>query len=372
MTPDVDVIVVGARIAGSILAALLGRRGWRVLMLDRATFPSDTLSTHFFRSPALLAFRRAGVFGEVEALGAPHLGAIFNDIDGVVFSEPVRGDDGLDYVLCVRRIALDDILVRQARREPTVELREGTAVRGLLRDDERVIGVRTVSRGEEHRITARAVVGADGIRSIVAREVAPRIERSEPVRRAMYYAYFAGLEPRQAPAAEHHYLGDELVYAFPCDGELTLVAVSVPIAEFPAWQHEGPRLFRERLGRRRTLAPRLARAEQAGRLSGAGDIPCYMRVPYGPGWVLVGDAGLIMDPWSGQGIDQASTHAVLLADALHRFLAGDAPWETAMREFHAARNAFTEKAYARTSTYAGDFRPMTRAALERRGLAVSR
>lgn len=370
MRPDYDVIVVGARIAGSITAALLGWRGWRVLVLDRAAFPSDTLSTHFFRAPALLAFRRAGVFDEVEATGAPHLGSTFNDVDGVVFSEPVRGDEGLNYFLCVRRVTLDEILVNRARREPTVELRERTTVRGLVRDGDRVIGVTAVSKGEESRITARAVVGADGIRSIVARELRPPSERAEPVRRAMYYAYYAGLEPYEEPAAEHHYQGDELAYVFPCDAGLALVAVSVPIAEFPAWQRDGARLFLERLRARSTLAPRLERAEQVSPLFGAGDIPCYIRVPYGPGWVLVGDAGLIMDPWSGQGIDQGSTHAVLLAEALHRFLAGEDAWETAMREFHAARNAFTEKAYARTSTYARDLRPMTRAALERRGFAL--
>lgn len=370
MAPDYDVIVVGARIAGSITAALLGARGWRVLLLDRATFPSDTLSTHFFRSPALLAFERTGVFDQVEAIGAPHLTSNFNDVDGVVFSEPVKGTEGLDYYLCVRRITLDEILVRRAQREPTVEFRHGVSVRGLLREGDRIIGVRAACEGEADAVTARVVVGADGIHSIVARELQPRVEHAVPVSRAMYYAYFAGLEPQEDSAAEWHYRGNELVYVFGCDAGLTLLAVSVPIAEFPAWRRNGSRLFLERLRARPTLAPRLGRAERVGKLFGAGNIPCHIRVPYGPGWVLVGDAGLIMDPWSGQGIDQGSTHAVLVADGLHRWLSGEVSWKTAMDEFHAARNAFTEKAYTRTSTYATDLRPMTHAAIERRGFVI--
>lgn len=296
---------------------------------------------------------------------------LFNDVDGHIFTEPVEGSDGYNYVLCIRRIILDDILVRRVRREPSVTLRAGATVRSLLREGERVRGVAFTHEGAEGEATARVVVGADGIRSVVARSVTPVAEQAEPVRRAMYYGYFAGLAPQEPPAAEHHYRGNELVYVFPCDTGLALVAVSVPIAEFGDWKQDGRRLFLERLRARPALAPRLAQAEWVGKLYGAGDIPCYVRVPYGPGWALVGDAGLIMDPWSGRGIEQGSTHAVFLADALHRWLAGEVPWEAAMADFHRARNTFTEKPYRRTCGNAADFRPMTRAALQRRGLAAA-
>ncbi|MGH7419663.1 MAG: NAD(P)/FAD-dependent oxidoreductase [Candidatus Rokuibacteriota bacterium] len=365
--PDYDVIIVGARIAGAVTATLLGERGWRVLVADRATFPSDTLSTHFFRSPALDAFRRAGVYDEVQAVGAPHLVNYFNDVDGHVFTEPAEEGEGA-YVLCIRRLVLDDLLVRRVRGEPTVTLWEGAMVRSLLRQDGRVVGITLTHRGADVEVSARVVVGADGAHSLVARHLAPATERAEPVRRAMYYGYFAGLTPQEPPAAEFHYRGNELVYVFPCDAGLALVAVSVPIAEFPGWKRDGRRLFVERLAARPTLVPRLRQAEWVGTLFGAGDIPCYVRVPYGPGWALVGDAGLIMDPWSGRGIEQGSAHAVLLADALHRWLAGEVVWEEAMGDFHRARNVFAEKPYRRTCANAADFRPMTRAALARRGL----
>jgi len=75
-----------------------------------------------------------------------------------------------------------------------------------------------------------------------------------------------------------------------------------------------------------------------------------------------------MDPWSGMGIDHAATHASLLADSLHRFLRDDAAWEVTMSDYHTQARQWSAKTYRRTSIFAADLRPMTRGALERRGL----
>jgi len=88
MNENYDAIIVGARVAGSISATLLAQQGHRVLLLDRAHFPSDTLSTHFFRAPSLRAFQRIGSLDEVLAT-APHLVTDYNVVDGIVFPEPV-------------------------------------------------------------------------------------------------------------------------------------------------------------------------------------------------------------------------------------------------------------------------------------------
>ena len=105
-----------------------------------------------------------------------------------------------------------------------------------------------------------------------------------------------------------------------------------------------------------------------GPVRGTGSIPGYMRVPYGQGWALVGDAGLVMDPWSGQGIDQAATHAVYLAGRLGEFLDGGQAWQSAMSAYHEERNAFSQKTYRHTCKFGRDLRPMTHAALVKRGL----
>jgi 2-polyprenyl-6-methoxyphenol hydroxylase-like FAD-dependent oxidoreductase len=368
---DYDVIVVGARVAGCVLAGLLARQGHRVLLLDRAHFPSDTLSTHFFRAPALQSFERLGILAEVLASGPP-LRQSFNDIDGSVFSEPVNGPDGLNFYLCIRRITLDWLLTQRVQQEVSVELHQGAKVQELVWHPGLSPGfagvVRWTEDGQSQAASAQVVIGADGFYSQVAKLVEPAYEQFQPVQRAMYYTYYAGLEPQPGPAAEHHYRGNHLVYVFPTDGELTLIAASIPIDEFEHFRQDPQVSLRAELAVLPTLSPRLRQAEQAAPVKGAANIPCYQRVPYGPGWALVGDAGMVMDPWSGQGIDQASTHAWMLADALHAWLTGEMAWADAMAGYHQSRNVFSEKAYQRTSTYAHDLRPMTQAALQRRGL----
>lgn len=360
-------IIIGARVAGSTLACLLGRDGQRVLLLDRATFPSDTLSTHFFRAPALRAFEKIDVLDEVQA-SAPRLTVNFNVVDGIVFPEPVDRPDDYPFYMCVRRITLDGGLVRRARRTSGVHLREGAVAAGLLWDGDRCVGVSWREGGQVHEARGRAVVGADGVRSFVARQVKPDAEHEEPVRRTMYYAYYRGVEPEEGPAAEFHYLGNRLVYCFPTDDDLTLLAASLPIEAFERFKRDPEGNLSEVLRSMTALAPRLDGAEREGPVRGTGSIPGYLRVPYGAGWALVGDAGMVMDPWSGQGIDQATTHAVILARQLGRFLAGDSDWEGAMAAYHEERNEFSRETYRRTCTFGADLRPMTRAALARRGL----
>jgi 2-polyprenyl-6-methoxyphenol hydroxylase-like FAD-dependent oxidoreductase len=367
MEYDFDVIVVGARIAGSIAATLLGQHGYNVLVVDRAHFPSDTLSTHFFRYPTFNALERLGIWDEVRSL-APPLVDNFNDVDGHIFTEPVESPDGPSHYLCVRRITLDDILVRRMRKESTVSLREGAQVNDLLFENGRATGVTWLENGKKMQATARVVIGADGINSLVARKVQPDVERFEPVRRAMYYTYFSGFDPKSPPAAEFHYRGNRLVYVFPTDAGLTLLAASVPIEEFEEFRKRPEEKFQRELEAMPEIVDRLLWAERVGPVKGAGNIPSYQRIPYGQGWVLVGDSEQILDPWSGQGIDQASAHALMLVGAIHRCFSEEGSWDEAMREYNRRRHEFSDKTFERTCTFARDFRPMTEAALKKRGL----
>jgi len=220
-----------------------------------------------------------------------------------------------------------------------------------------------------HEASARVVVGADGFYSTLAKSIEPAYESQFPVRRCMYYTYFQGIEPLdEAAFAEHQFVGDTLTYIFPTDSNLTLAAVTVPINEFYAFKKEPQKYLLAHLESLPLLAPRLRHAEVGADVKGEGNIPRQKRVPYSPGWALVGDAHQVLDPWSGMGIDHATTHASLLADSLHRFLIGTAAWDAAMSDYHTQARNWSEKTFRRTSTYAADLRPMTRAALQRRGL----
>ncbi len=364
---DYDVIIVGGRVAGSLVAILLGQSGHKVLLLDRAKFPSDTLSPHFFRAPAFRAFQVAGVLEEVLSV-APHLTVNYNVIDGIIFPEPVDRPEDFPFYLCVRRITLDEILAKRAKQTVGVTMYEGAIVKELMHRDKRVSGVRWKDESGEHRATARVVVGADGLHSLVAKQVNAKVEREEPVNRAMYYAYYKGIEAKEGPAAEFHYRGNNLVYCLPCDGNLTLVAASVPIADFAEFKRDPGGRLEQELQSMSALKERVSRAERVGPVRGTGSIPGILRVPYGEGWALVGDAGMVIDPWSGQGIDQGSTAAVFLARELNEYLSGTKDWEEAMQNYHKERNEFSLKTFGRTCKFGRDLRPMTRAALENRGL----
>lgn len=364
---DYDIIIIGARIAGSILAAILGEKGYKILLLDRSTFPSDTISTHFFRAPALRAFNEIGIYKEVQSV-APHLKVNYNVIDGIEFPEPVDRPDDYPFYMCIRRIVLDDILIHRVKRISNIELREGVKVKGLLQNNDNVTGIVWEDSNKEGEERAKVIVGADGINSFLAKEVNVQVEHKEPINRAMYYAYYSRIKPIEGPAAEFHYNGNTLVYCFPCDSDLALVATSIPISLFTTFKRNVENEFNKVLKSMTALAPRVLNSVRESPIRGAGNIPGYLRVPYGSGWALVGDAGMVMDPWSGQGMDQASTHALLLAKYLDDYFSGQQDWETAMHSYHLERNGYSLKTYKRTCGFGKDLRPMTSAALKRRGL----
>src|SRR6476620_4487155 len=161
MSREYDVVVVGARVAGSTLAALLGDLGVRVLLVERVRFPRSTISTHFFRGSGLVAvLDRLGLLDEVLALSPPRITREWDfgfGSPGPDEGRPPRaGDSG--FGLSVRRAPLDELLLERARRCATVEVAQPATVRALLRDGDRVCGVKLAEGGREMDIRCRLVV----------------------------------------------------------------------------------------------------------------------------------------------------------------------------------------------------------------------
>lgn len=349
---DADVVVVGGRVAGSLTSILAARQGLRVRVLEPHPLPSDTLSTHFFRGAGLVAaLDEVGVLDLVLDEGAPRLTAEWFGVDGAEPDKHGPQDPGeAGYCLCVRRVTLDAILAGRAQAEG-VDLRWRRRAADVLRNAEgRVVGVRD-DAGEEHR--ARVVVGADGRRSSIARLVAAADVVRHPAARAMYFRYGAGWVGRDdEPAPEFSLIGNELAYAFPCDGGLVCVAVSVPVSAHDAARADVAGYAMDRLARHPGLAARLADVEWTGRVRVGLPADSVLRVPAGPGWALVGDAGTAQDPWAGFGMDTAARQAAAFVECL---AARPDDWWNAYPQ---ARDAATRDAFDVASRHAPDLRTM--------------
>jgi flavin-dependent dehydrogenase len=314
---DADVIVVGGRVGGAVTAALFAQQGLRVVVLDRATFPSATLSTHFFRGAVLVrVLARAGLLDSVLELGAPRLTREYTYVGGddEPDVQPAQYPGAFGGCLSVRRETLDGTLVQQIR-DSGVEVRTSTSVAGLIRAAGRVTGV-VLADGSTLR--APLVVGADGRRSMVAAGVDAEVIESSPGVRGCYYRYvrdYASPTSETPDGAEFSFLGDQLAYAFPSDDAVTCIALSVNLADYAVIRHDARAVFDAVIGHHRGIQPRYAASTPAGRVFGSGPQLDVVRRPAGPGWALVGDAALHQDPWSGEGMDAAGVAAELLVDA---------------------------------------------------------
>jgi menaquinone-9 beta-reductase len=358
----VDVVVVGARVAGATLAALLGDAGARVLLVDRASFPSATLSTHFFRGGhAVSVFRRLGVLDRLLALGAPPLRCEYTYVDDDAAEVGPPQDPGdVGYSLSVRREALDDVLVRRAAGSPHVELAERTRLDDLLRRDGRVIGAVIDGPRGRRAVGARVVVGADGRRSKVAKLVGAEDQERHPGARALYYRYVRDFaSPAEEIGAEFSLRGDEIAYVFPSDAGFACVAVSSPKSLFSEFRASPSGMLDARIGRHPQIAERYEAAQRDGTVLGTAPEDNYVRIPSGEGWALVGDAGMHMDPWSGRGIDMAAVHGAVLADELMPALRGDADLLDALARYRARRDEHGLDPWRETVALADDLTRLT-------------
>ncbi len=240
--------------------------------------------------------------------------------------------------------------MRRARREPTVEVLEGTTLQRLLVTDDRVTGVEISDEAGPVRIRARVVVGADGRASKVAELVGAAVQEEHRASRAMYFRYATGMAgPEGDPDGPEFSLGDdELAYVFPSDGSMSCVAVSVNLREYAAMRSRAQAAFEERLAGHPFLASRIGAATWTGRLFGCGPRPGVVRIPTGPGWALVGDASLYQDPWTGLGMDNASVHATFLAEALDDLLTGRTGETPSMAAYHRRRDEHTLSGFRET------------------------
>src|SRR5438552_1100826 len=222
-----DAIVVAARCAGSPTAMLLARKGYRVLLVDKASFPSDTMSTHYIHQPGISRLNRWGLLERLRATNAPPIPKITIYMGEMAISPPPPEGMVAD-AWCPRRTVLDAILV-DAAVAAGAELRENFPVRELVRDGDTVTGVRGGSNGSMVTEEARMVIGADGMHSLVARSVEAPAYNTLPSLTFGYYAYWSGV-PQDG--AEIHMMEDCGVLTFPTNDDCVCIGAGSNIDGF--------------------------------------------------------------------------------------------------------------------------------------------
>ena len=170
-----DVVIVGARVAGAATAMLLARHGLRVLAVDRGQYGADTLSTHALMRGGVLQLHKWGVLDAVNAAGAVPIRQTTFYYGDDLLTIPIKPRDGIEALYAPRRALLDRLLVDYAVASGA-HVRHGIQVDRLLQSgDGRVAGVAIRDKsGEARAIAAGIVIGADGLRSTVARFVGAR------------------------------------------------------------------------------------------------------------------------------------------------------------------------------------------------------
>lgn len=343
-----DVIVVGARVAGSATALLLARRGHRVLLVDRATFPSDTMSTHYIHPTGVRHLRDLGVLEAVCGSGAPPIRQARFDVGPVVLQGAPTPAGDVGQMFCPRRTVLDKLLL-DAAATAGAEVREAFVVDDLRWSNGRVGGIRGRHSGGTVTERAAVVVGADGRNSLVARLAqAPAYAEVAPLTCA-YYSYWSGVEMH---GVEFYARPGRAIAAMPTHDGLTCVYLAAPRAQFHTFRHGVEAAFTASLALVPELADRLSGGQRAERYRGTADLPNFLRRPFGPGWALVGDAGCHKDPLLAHGISDALRDAHLLAQALDAALCGTATPELALAEYQRARDDAELPAYRLTTTLA--------------------
>jgi flavin-dependent dehydrogenase len=347
---QVDVVVVGARLAGCAVAAPLARAGRRVVVLDRMGFPSDQLSTHVLMPAGTSELAKLGALPRILALKPSRVCWVRIVVEGISVLERLRpAADGIDYGVCVPR-DLQDVQLVRAAREQGADVREHCTVQSLRWRGGRVVGVRyRDGDGAEHDLSCTLLVGADGRRSTVAALVGAWTPyRISCNGRGLVFRYLedpltGGIE------AETYYQwrdGDSFAFAFPSTPVGRLLVLLMGHRDEVSDARADPEgYWQSKLAEHPGLAARVAGAPAGTKLRSTGETPAFFRASSGPGWALAGDAGHFKDPVTGQGMRDAMFAGRTLAEQVLGVLDDPDAVDRATRAWEAARDRECLPAY---------------------------
>ncbi|MCZ8521253.1 MULTISPECIES: NAD(P)/FAD-dependent oxidoreductase [Paenibacillus] len=348
-----DVIIVGARVAGSSLAYELSKKGMQVLLLEKGSLPSDTLSTHNFFNNSVAMLREMGVLDRLLASGAPLYRRARVQFEDAVIDGDYPEVDGEQGCLCVRRTHLDLALFELAAGMEGVTALQGFRVTDTVTENGTVCGVTGSHKdGRVQTFRARLVVGADGRHSKVRTLVNSRRIHAVPTDYASYVAYFEGYRQEGETCVEFYKRGDKLAIIFPTSDGLAVVGLMYPLEDgewngrFAAHAETAFRGLAAEAFAHLSFPQRLAESRLSGPVRGLPGYDNDWFEAMGPGWALIGDALSFKDPAVGQGMHDALYGSRVLADVL----ASQSDWGAA---WGAMGEAYSERMEAKTMTRFG-------------------
>ena len=315
-----EVIVVGGGPAGAATALRLARAGRDVTLLERNRYPRHKACAEYMSPGVVLQLHRLGVGAAVEGAAGARLDGFIVHASGQTFTGRFAGapaGGARRYGLGISRAVMDGILA-DAAGSAGVDVREGVRVTDLVWENGRVAGVRTLGSGGAAELRAPLVIGADGVRSVVARRLAA-LERRAGMDRIALVAHVAGIDALGATGEMHVGRGGYCGIAPLGEGVANVAMVLRDAA--PCIRGRTDAFFREYLATLRALAPRLRAARVVRPVMAVGPLSYRARLLSADGALLVGDAGGFFDPFTGQGVHRALVSAELAADVAIRALA---------------------------------------------------
>lgn len=331
-----DALIIGGRPAGSATAMLLARKGYRVLLVEKASVPSDVPRGHFIHVPGVALLKKWGLLDKVIATNCPPARQISFNLGSFALTAAVPPIDGVDVGYAPRHEIIDALLY-EAAKEAGAETRDNFLVQELLMNEEgRVNGI--LGRNAEGKAvteSARIVIGADGLHSTVARAVQAPVYNEKPTLSVAYFAYFRTLSQNTVTL----YVRENGTFGvFPTNDNQICIFVQFPYREFAEFRKDVHGNFTRLLTSVPEIAELLSNSQQVGNILASSDMPNFFRKPFGPGWALVGDAGYHKDPITGQGFTDAFFCADLLSEALDAAFSGRSSMEEALAGYEQQRN----------------------------------
>ena len=345
-----DVVVIGSGVAGAPTAMLLARSGHKVLLIDRHEFPRDALSTHFIWPRGVSYLNRWGIAGPILEK-SPHFTTLEMSAEEISLRGSVplshlesrfrklHGDSrGVTMTYCgPRRYFLDKFLMDEAQKAGA-EARDGTSFSEPIVEEGVVKGLRAVDRrGNSISVNARLVIGADGQHSTFARKIGARTTQFWPLSTFAYFGYFSGIQKDELAFFRKGRLGMAI---FPTSDGTHMVLAYGPTAWWEEFNKDAENNFHKTVA---FCAADVGELVRAGKIEepfkACGTMPAFHRESWGPGWVLIGDAGSFKDQATAMGITHAFRDAELVSHFVHQALAGEMTMDAALAEYSSVHAA---------------------------------